>query len=84
MPSFLAVVRTEGPLNMALSNTMVVVSSYTPENSPPMTPATAMGPFSSAMTSISSPSVRFAPSSVSISSPGFALRTVMCPPFTYL
>ena len=64
IPSFLAVVRTDGPSKQADSNTIIFVSSMMPLYSPPMTPATAEGLDTSAMTSISGDSVRVTPSSV--------------------
>ena len=83
-PSFLAVVRTDGPLKQADSKTIMLVSSMMPLYSPPMTPATAEGFFASAMTSISGERTRSTPSRVMIVSPGLALRTTILPPSTYL
>ena len=58
------------------SNTIVVVSSIIPLNSPPITPATATGLFASAITSISSESALSSPSRVVIVSPALAFLTI--------
>ena len=83
IPSFLAVIRTELPLKLADSKTIMWVFSLMPENSPPMTPATAVGALSSAMTSISGVRVRLTSSRVVMVSPSAALRTMILPPLTY-
>ena len=54
-----------------------------PEPGVPMTPATAVGALSSAMTSISGVRVRLTSSRVVMVSPSAALRTMILPPLTY-
>ena len=76
IPSAFAVLLTETPLNIADSKTMVVVSSIIPEYSPPITPATATGLFSSAITSISGFKALSTPSRVVIFSPSSAFLTI--------
>ena len=74
MPSFREVFRMLAELKQALSSRTSVVSPLTPEYSPPMIPARAMGFSASAMTRLASESSSSLPSRVTIFSPGFARR----------
>ena len=62
---------------LADSSSTLVVPLDTSVSAPPMTPASATGPASSAMTSMSGVSLRSTPSSVLSISPARAGRTVM-------
>ena len=79
-PIFLAPQRTVTPSKIAASYTTVGVSSRISELRPPMTPATAMPPSLSAITSIELSSVRSTSSSVVSFSPSCARRTVISRP----
>ena len=82
-PNFLAVKRTLPLLNVAASNTTVFVSSVIPEFAPPITPATATGFSSSAITRLSVFKVLSISSNVVIFSFSFALLTIICFPATF-
>ena len=69
--------RTRDGAKYALSSRMSVVSADTWEWAPPITPASAWGRVPSAMTSISSSSRHWVPSSISKVSPARARRTTM-------
>ena len=70
------------PLKLALSKRTILVSSVISEFSPPMTPATPTGLYSSQMQSMLVVSLRSLPSRVRMVSPSRAVRTTMCPPST--
>ena len=79
IPSARAVWRMEVPSKLADSKTTMAVSSLISEFSPPMIPASPMGLFSSAMTSIPAFRLRTLPSSVVRVSPSSASRTTILP-----
>ena len=79
-PNFLAVSLTLPPLNTADSKTTVFVLSSISEFCPPITPATATGFSLSAITSIELSNFLSCSSNVVITSPSFALLTIMCFP----
>ena len=70
------------PLKLALSKRTILVSSVISEFSPPMTPATPTGLYSSQMQSMLVFSLRSLPSRVRMVSPSRAVRTTMWPPST--
>ena len=76
IPNAFDVRRIDGPLNTAASNKTFVVLSVTSLVRPPITPATPIGPFVSAMISMDSLSSRSLPSSVVSVSPAFARRAI--------
>ncbi len=71
------VFRMETKWKFADSKSTVRVAFVTSVSAPPMTPATAMGPAVSVMRSRSGVRLRVTPSSVVMTSPGSAGRTVM-------
>ena len=77
-----AVRRMLGAWKVADSNRIVCVSSVTSEPAPPITPASASGFFSSAITSMSVVSSRSSPSSVTSLSPSLARLTMIFSPPT--
>ena len=79
MPRAMAVLRMEWPRKLALSKTMVVVSSVISLFAPPITPASATGPSGSAMTSMPGVRAWSLPSSVRRDSPSSARRTMILP-----
>ncbi len=84
IPSFLAVFLMDTGSKYADSNTTVFVSSIIPLYSPPITPATPIGLFASAIISISSESMRSMPSRVVIFSLFIAFLILISAPSTYL
>ena len=82
IPRARAVLRMQVPSKLADSKTTSTVSSTISLFSPPMMPARPTALVSSAMTSILGVSFRTLPSKVVSSSPSFARRTTIFPPWT--
>ena len=79
-PSFLEVCLTEEPTKLADSRTTVSVSGLISESSPPITPATATGPFASFIISMESSKLLSTPSRVVNFDPSSATSTTILPP----